>query len=335
MTKLAVNFADIQSAAQLLDGVARRTPVLTSSQADQHTGAQLFFKCENFQRVGAFKFRGAYNAIARFNEEQKRVGVIAFSSGNHAQAIALAARMLHVRAVIVMPHDAPEAKIAATRSYGAEVIFYQRGAEDREVVTQKLVLERGLGLIPPFDHPHIIAGQGTAAKELFDDVGPLDYLFVCTGGGGLLSGCAIATAHLSPDCKVIGVEPLAGNDVQQSLRTGKRVQIDLPVTIADGAQTQLVGDLTFPIIQKHVTDIVTVTDEQLCTQMRFFAERMKIVVEPTGCLGAAAVMNRVIDVTGKHVGIIISGGNVDMGRFGELVASARKFGVVSPDRTPY
>jgi threonine dehydratase len=322
---LAVNYGDILSAADVLEGVAHRTPVLRSSLADRLSNATLFFKCENFQRVGAFKFRGAYNAISKFNADQRNRGVIAFSSGNHAQAIALAARILHVSACIVMPHDAPAMKIAATREYGAEVIIYQRGIEDREVVAKRIVEQRGLTLLPPFDHADIIAGQGTAAKELFDEVGPLDYLFVCTGGGGLISGCAIAAAHLSPQCVVIGVEPEAGNDVQQSLRTGERVHIPLPATIADGAQTQQVGQLTFPIIQTFVKEIVTVSDDQLCTQMRFFAERMKIVVEPTGCLAAAAVLHKVVDVAGSRVGVIVSGGNVDMDKFGEFMTRGASF----------
>jgi len=323
-TQLAVSYDDIISAAQILQGVAHRTPVLTSTQADLHCSAKLFFKCENFQRVGAFKFRGAYNAISKLNAEQKRSGVIAFSSGNHAQAVALAARMLNVAACIVMPHDAPAMKMAATRKYGAEVIVYQRGSEDREVVAARIVEQRGLSLLPPFDHPHVIAGQGTAAKELFEEVGELDFLFVCTGGGGLIAGCAIAAAQLSPRCVVIGVEPELGNDVQQSLRTGQRVHIPLPATIADGAQTQQVGLLTFPVIQSYVREIVTVTDAQLCTQMRFFAERMKMVVEPTGCLAAAAVMQKIVDVSGARVGVIVSGGNVDTDKFGQLIANANR-----------
>ena len=322
---LAVSYADVEHAARVLNGISHHTPVMTSRQADQITQASLFFKCENFQRVGAFKFRGAYYAMSKLNSEQKKRGVIAFSSGNHAQAVALAGRLLNVATCIVMPHDAPAMKVAATRDYGAQVLIYQRGVEDREVVAARIVEERGLTLIPPFDHPDVIAGQGTAAKELIEEVGTLDYLLVCTGGGGLLSGCATAAAHLTPHCKIIGVEPEAGNDVQQSLRTGKRVHIDVPATIADGAQTQQVGKLTFPILQAYVTDIVTVSDLQLCAQMRFFAERMKIMVEPTGCLAAAAVMNKVLDVSGARVGIIVSGGNVDIDRFGEFVETSREY----------
>ena len=311
-----VNFSNVAAAAQALQGVAIRTPVLTSRQADEASGARLYFKCENFQRAGAFKFRGAYNTLSRFSAAQKRQGAVAFSSGNHAQAVALAARMLGMPALIVMPHDAAAAKLAATREYGAEIVFYDRYTEDRLSIAQRLVAERGATLVPPFDHPDVIAGQGTVAKELFEETGPLDYLFVCVGGGGLLAGCAISAAELAPECKVIGAEPEAGNDAQQSLRSGAIVRIPVPQTIADGAQTPSVGLLTFPIMQRLVSDIVTVSDPQLRAQMRFFAERMKIVVEPTGCLAAAAVMNRIIDVRDKQVGVVISGGNTDIAQLG-------------------
>jgi threonine dehydratase len=327
MTKnnLAISFDDIISASNTLKGVAHHTPVFTSHQADEIANAKLFFKCENFQRIGAFKFRGAYNAISKLSNEQQRRGVVAFSSGNHAQAVALAGRMLNVPVKIVMPHDAPAMKVTATRGYGAEVIIYQRGMEDREVIADQIRKEYSLALIPPFNHPDVIAGQGTATKELVEEVGQLDYLFVSTGGAGLLAGSAIAAAHLSPQCVVIGVEPEAGNDVQQSLRSGKPVHIDVPVTIADGAQTQQVGKLTFPIVQAHVKEIVTVTDAQLCTQMRFFAERMKMVVEPTGCLAAAAVMHKIVDVAGARVGVIVSGGNVDIDMLSNFIRSAKSY----------
>ena len=323
--KLAISYDDIISASNVLKDIAHRTPVLTARQADEIANANLFFKCENFQRIGAFKFRGAYNAISKLSADQQRRGVVAFSSGNHAQAVALAGRMLNVQVKIVMPHDAPTMKVAATRGYGAEVIIYQRGVEDREVVAGRIMQEFSLALIPPFDHPDVIAGQGTAAKELFEEVGSLDYLFVCTGGGGLLAGSAIAAAQLSPQCVVIGVEPEAGNDVQQSLRSGKPVHIPVPATIADGAQTQQVGKLTFPILKAHVNDIVTVTDTQLCTQMRFFAERMKMVVEPTGCLAAAAAMQKIIGVSAARVGVIVSGGNVDIELFSNFIRNAEQF----------
>jgi threonine dehydratase len=310
-TNLPVAYADIVSAAQSLEGSAHRTPVMTSRQADETARASVFFKCENFQRGGAFKFRGAYNAISRLNAEQKRKGVIAYSSGNHAQAVALTARMLGITATIVMPSDAPKAKLAATREYGAEVILYDRKREDREALAARLVEERGATLIPPFDHRDVIAGQGTAVKELLEEVGPLDYLFVPVGGGGLLAGSALAAAELAPSCTVIGVEPAAGNDAQRSLRSGEIVSIPTPDTIADGARTQRIGNLTFPILRAHVRDIVTVSDEQLRDQMRFFAERMKIVVEPTGCLAAAAVLNRIVESAGPRIGVLVSGGNVD------------------------
>ncbi|ANS42466.1 threo-3-hydroxy-L-aspartate ammonia-lyase [Serratia inhibens] len=315
-----ITAADISAAAEILAGHALRTPVMTSHQADHLTGAKLFFKCENFQRVGAFKFRGAYNAIAQLSEAQRKAGVIAFSSGNHAQAMALAARELGVNVTIVMPNDAPETKLAATRGYGANVVIYQRHSENREEITQRLAAEQGLSIVPPYDHPQVMAGQGTATKELIEEVGPLDVLLVSTGGGGLLSGSAIAAHHWSPGCRVYGVEPQAGNDVQQAFRSGQPVRIPVPKTIADGAQTQQVGTLTFPIIQQYVEDILTVTDAQLCRQMRFFMERMKMVVEPTGCLAAAAAMNSLLDLRGKKVGVIVSGGNVDVDKIAQYLA---------------
>jgi len=318
MTDLAISLDDIIGAQTRLHGIANRTPVLTSSTADGLTGARLFFKAENFQRVGAFKFRGAYNALAQFSPGQKAKGVVAFSSGNHAQAIALAAKLLSMRAVIVMPLDAPSIKVAATRGYGAEVVLYDRYQEDREAIGRKLSDEQGLTLIPPYDHPWVMAGQGTLAVELIDEVGPLDFLFVPLGGGGLLSGCAVATAAKSPGCKIIGVEPEAGNDGQQSFRAGKIVHIDTPKTIADGAQTQRLGDHTFPVVKSLVADIVTVSDRQLAEAMAFFASRLKILVEPTGCLAAAAAFAS--EVKGKRVGVVLSGGNVDLARFAELTS---------------
>jgi len=317
---LAIDYADVAAATQRLQGVAHRTPVLTSRTADELTGAQLFFKCENFQRMGAFKFRGAYNALAQFTPPQRAAGVVAFSSGNHAQAVALSARLLAMPATIVMPQDAPPVKIAATRGYGAEVVLYDRYTEDREAIGRRLAESRGMTLIPPFDHPHVMAGQGTAALELLQETGPLDLLLVCTGGGGLISGCATAARHLQPACRVVGVEPQAGNDVQQSLRAGTIVGIPVPQTIADGAQTQAPGKLTFPVIQALVSDVVTVSDDALKRAMRFFAQRMKIVVEPTGCLGAAAAFEQAVDVRGRRVGVIVSGGNVDLAQYAALLA---------------
>ncbi|KWE61289.1 serine dehydratase [Burkholderia ubonensis] len=315
----APTFDDVTDAAARLAGAAHRTPVLTSRTADARTGATLFFKCENFQRMGAFKFRGAYNAIDHFDAEQRKAGVITYSSGNHAQAIALAAKLAGIRATIVMPHDAPAAKLEATRGYGGEVITYDRYTESREEIGARLAQERGMTLVPPYDHPHVIAGQGTAAKELIDETGPLDLLVVCLGGGGLLAGSALSAAALSPDCRIIGVEPEAGNDGQQSLARGEVVHIATPRTIADGAASTHLGAYNFPIIRRLVEQIVTVSDAQLVETMRFFAERMKMVVEPTGCLAAAAVLDGVLPVEGKRVGVLVSGGNVDLARYAELL----------------
>jgi threonine dehydratase len=304
-------YADVAAAAERIAGHAHRTPVLTSRTADARTGARLFFKAENLQRGGAFKFRGAYNAIAKLAPDAKGRGVVAFSSGNHAQAIAYAGALQGVPAVIIMPHDAPAMKVAATKGYGAEVVRYDRYTEDREAIGRRLSAERGLTLIPPYDHDDVLAGQGTAAKELFEEAGPLDLLFVCLGGGGLLAGSALAAGALSPGCRVIGVEPEAGNDGQQSFRSGRVVRIPVPTTIADGAQTTYLGARTFPIIKALVEDVVTVSDAQLVAAMRFFVERMKIVVEPTGCLAAAAALDAAVPVAGRRVGVILSGGNVD------------------------
>jgi threonine dehydratase len=322
---LAISAADVEAAAARLQGVAHRTPVITSRTVDEATGAQVFFKAENLQRMGAFKFRGAYNALAQFTPQQREAGVIAFSSGNHAQAIALSARLLGMPSVIVMPQDSPVAKLTATRGYqqgqrGSEVVLYDRYTEDREAIGRRLAQERGMTLIPPYDHPHVMAGQGTAAWELLQDTGPLDLLLVCVGGGGLISGCAVAAHHLSPGIEVIGIEPEAGNDTQQSLALGRIVHIDTPKTIADGAQTQHSGTLTFPVIQRLVSRVETVSDAQLVETMRFFAERLKLVLEPTGVLGAAALMHGVVPARGQRVGVILSGGNVDIARYGALLA---------------
>lgn len=314
------NFDDVRAAAARLAGHAHRTPVLTSATADALTGAKLFFKCENLQRMGAFKFRGAFNAIAKLDDARRRAGVLAYSSGNHAQAIALAARLLGTRATIVMPKDAPAAKLAATRGYGAEVVTYDRYTESREAISAELARARGLSLIPPFDHPDVIAGQGTAALELLEDAGELDDLFVCLGGGGLLSGCALVARALQPDCRVHGVEPEAGDDARQSLEKGEIVTIPVPTTVADGAQTQALGRYTFPLLRALVDDVLTVPDAALVETMRFFAERMKLVVEPTGCLAAAAVLHGNQDLRGRRVGIIASGGNVDLDRYARLLA---------------
>jgi threonine dehydratase len=316
-----VAWPDIEAAAARLEGVAHRTPVATSSTFDALTGCEAYFKCENFQRMGAFKFRGAYNALSLLDAGSRRRGVVAFSSGNHAQAVALAGRLLGIPATIVMPADAPAVKVAATREYGAKVVLYDRASgENREEVAARISRESGATVVPPFDHPAIVAGQGTAAKELVEDVGPLDYLFVCTGGAGLLSGCAIAANHLSPGIRVVGVEPAAGDDAARSFRSKELVSIDLPQTIADGARTQSLGRVTFPLVLAHVHDIVTVDDEALVEAMRFLWERMKLVVEPTGALGAAAVMQGKLDVRDRRVGILLSGGNVDLKAMAALFA---------------
>lgn len=322
MTSLQLpTYDDVAQAAERILGAAHRTPVLTSRTVNEEFGAEVFFKCENMQRMGAFKFRGGYNALSKFSPEQRRAGVVAFSSGNHAQAVALSAKILGMPATIVMPQDAPAAKVAATRGYGATVVTYDRYTEDREQIGRQLAEQHGLTLIPPYDHADVIAGQGTAAKELFEEVGALDAFFVCLGGGGLLAGSALATRALSPGCMLYGVEPQAGNDGQQSFRKGEIVHIDTPRTIADGAQTQHLGQLTFPIIQRDVNDILTVSDDELVACMRFFAERMKIVVEPTGCLGFAAARQMKDQLKGKKVGVLISGGNIDLGRFASLIGN--------------
>ena len=313
-------YDDVAAAARRIEGHAHRTPVLRSRTADEELGAQLFFKCENLQRMGAFKFRGAFNALSKFDEQQRRGGVVAFSSGNHAQAIALAARILGMPATIVMPHDAPAAKVAATKGYGGQVVIYDRYKDDREKIGRELAQKHGMTLIPPYDHPDVMAGQGTAAKELFEETGPLDALFVPLGGGGLLSGTALATRALAPQCKLYGVEPEAGNDGQQSFRSGSIVHIDTPKTIADGAQTQHLGQHTFPVIRRDVDDVLTASDAQLVEAMRFFATRMKLVVEPTGCLGFAAAREMKAQLRGLRVGVLISGGNVDVERLGALLA---------------
>lgn len=314
-------YADVTAAAARLQGHAHKTPVITSRTVNEQFGAEVFFKCENLQRMGAFKFRGAFNALSRFDDQQRRTGVVAFSSGNHAQAIALSARLLGIPATIVMPHDAPASKVAATRGYGGQVVVYDRYKDDREQIGRDLASRHGMTLIPPYDHPDVIAGQGTAAKELFEEVDTLDAFFVCLGGGGLLAGSALSTRALSPGCKLYGVEPEAGNDGQQSFRSGTIVHIETPRTIADGAQTQHLGHYTFPIIRRDVDDVLTATDAQLVECMRFAASRMKLVIEPTGCLGFAAARQMKDRLKGKRVGILISGGNVDMPRFCSLLAA--------------
>jgi len=308
---LPVTFDDVAHAHERIRGKAHRTPVLTSATVDALTGAKVFFKPENLQRMGAFKFRGAYNALAQLAPDARKRGVVAFSSGNHAQAVALAGRLLDVPRVIVMPVDAPTVKVEATRGYGAEVVLYEKH-QDREALAAQISAERGLTVIPPYDHPHIVAGQGTAAKELIEDAGPLDLLLVPCGGGGLLSGCAVAAKHLSPACRVVGVEPAAGDDATRSFRTKTLQTVKNPDTIADGARTPSLGKVTFPLVMRHVDDMQTVTDAELLRWMFFLWERMKLVVEPTGALAAAALFEGKVPVRGKRVGVVLSGGNVDV-----------------------
>ena len=315
-------YADVEAAAGRLAGHAHRTPVMTSRIVDEAVGARVFFKCENFQRMGAFKFRGAFNALSVLAPDARSRGVIAFSSGNHAQAVALASRILGIDATIVMPDDAPVSKMEATRGYGGRVVTYDRYRENREEIAQRLAESQGSAIVPPYDHPAVIAGQGTAAAELIEQAGRLDSLFVCLGGGGLLSGSALAAKALSPGCAVFGVEPEAGNDGQQSFRRGSIVRIPVPKTIADGAQTQALGRYTFEIIRRDVADILTASDAELIECMRFFATRMKIVVEPTGCLGLAAVRALGTRLAGQRVGVIVSGGNIDGERMSSLLKDA-------------
>lgn len=302
--------ADIRSAAERLEGVAHRTPVLTSSTLDERVGAHVHLKCETFQRVGAFKFRGAYNAMSRLEPKERERGVIAFSSGNHAQAVALAGRLLGIRTTIVMPADAPRVKLEGTRGYGAEVVVFDADETGREEVAAELQAERGSVVIPPFDHPHVIAGQGTAALELIEEAGPLDALLVPCGGGGLLSGSALIAGDMAPGCRVVGVEPAQADDATRSFRTGELVCMPNPKTIADGTRTPSLGAITFALIRRHVSDMVTVTEEQIVDAVRFLFERLKIVVEPSGALGVAALLAGGVDVTGE-VGVVLSGGNID------------------------
>lgn len=312
MRQPVVTYDDVLSAADRIAGIAHRTPVATSRLLNEACGAELFLKCENLQRVGAFKFRGAYNAVSRLSAEERARGVITHSSGNHAQALALVCRILGVKATIVMPEDAPAMKLAATRDYGAEIVVYDTAKDTREAISGRLAAEHGYTLVPPYDHPHIVAGAGTAALELFQDARELDYLFVPCGGAGLLSGCAIAAKAMSPRCKVIGVEPAAGDDATRSFKTGVLQTVHNPRTIADGARTPYLGQVTFPIVRRCVDDMMTVEDDDLVRTMYFVWTRMKLVVEPTGVLGLAAVFNHRYGVAGKRVGAVISGGNVDV-----------------------
>jgi threonine dehydratase len=317
--ELAATFADVRAAAERLRGIAHRTPVVTSRTLDERTGARVYLKAESLQRIGAFKFRGAYNAIAQLTPEQKRGGVVAYSSGNHAQGVALAAQLLGVPAAIVMPSDAPASKLAATRGYGAEVIQYDRHTSHRASIAEALAAERGATIVPPYDHPGIIAGQGTAALELIEDAGPLDVLLVPLGGGGLLAGSCLAASELSPNARIYGVEPEAGNDWVQSWSENRIVSIPVPKTIADGQQTTAPGELTWPIVRRHATGIVTVTDDEIRATMRFAFERLKLVLEPSGASALAALLHDKVEARNASVGIILSGGNVDPATFAACI----------------
>lgn len=309
-----ISFDDILQAQERIKGVAHRTPVLTSTQFNKKADCSVYFKAENLQRAGAFKFRGAYNKIASLTDEERQRGVLAYSSGNHAQAVALTARLFGIKAIIVMPADAPKPKVAATKEYGAEIIFYDRYKESREETGERICKERGMTLVPPFDDYKIIAGQGTAALELMEDIPDIDFLVVPCSGGGLLSGCSIAAKHLNPKIRIFGVEPETGNDTYQSVQKGERVKIDVPKTIADGLATPSPGVLTFPILQKNIEGILLVSDDEILATVRFMLERMKILVEPSGAAAATAVLHKKFDFTGKKIGVILSGGNADLNK---------------------
>jgi threonine dehydratase len=317
-----VSYEDVMAAASRIAGVAHRTPVLTSRTLDERTGCRLFLKCENLQRGGAFKFRGAYNAVARLSPAERARGILTYSSGNHAQAVALVARILGTEATVVMPSDAPAVKRRAVEGYGARVVEYDPRGASREKVAEELRREKDPVLVPPFDHPDVIAGQGTTARELFEETGELDVLLVPCGGGGLLSGCALAARRLAPGCRVVGVEPELGDDATRSFRTGTLQTVTNPQTIADGARTPSLGELTFPLVRGLVDEMVTVADADLVDSMRFLWERMKVVVEPTGALGLAAALRERVPIRGKRVGVVLSGGNVDLVAALELFRSA-------------
>ncbi|MFI8068035.1 threo-3-hydroxy-L-aspartate ammonia-lyase [Streptomyces sp. NPDC086033] len=315
-----VTLDDVRDAATRLKGVAHRTPVLRSRTLDALVGAEVSLKCENFQRVGAFKFRGAYNAASQLTPEQLARGIAAYSSGNHAQAVALAARELGTTAVIVMPEDAPPSKRAATEGYGAEVVTYDRYTGDREAIAEALAAERGLALIPPYEHPHVMAGQGTAALELLEETGELGALLTPIGGGGLMAGSATAAKGVHPGIRMVGVEPEAGDDTKRSLEAGRRVSIAVPKTIADGQALHTPGELTFSVNRRLVDEIVLVSDDEIRDAMRFAFERLKIVVEPSGATPLAALLSGRMSALPDRIGVIVSGGNVDAERFARLCA---------------
>ncbi|HEX2092058.1 MAG TPA: threo-3-hydroxy-L-aspartate ammonia-lyase [Longimicrobiaceae bacterium] len=315
-------FDSVREAAERLRGVAHRTPVLTSRTLDERAGTRVFVKCENLQRMGAFKFRGAYNALSKLDDGERRAGVLTFSSGNHAQAVALSGRLLGVRTVVVMPENAPASKVAATRGYGAEVILYDPTRQSREEIAARLRDERGMTLIPPYDHPDVVAGQGTAALELLEETGPLDYLLAPCGGGGLLSGTALAARGAAPGCRVVGVEPELADDATRSFRTGELHRVHNPPTVADGLRTPSLGAVTFPLVRANVDEMRTVSEAEIVESMRFLWTRMKLVVEPSGAVSLAPLLAGLPEVAGKRVGVILSGGNVDLDAACALLAGA-------------
>jgi len=315
----AATAADVAAAAARLAGVAHRTPVVTSRTLDERTGGAVYLKCEQFQRGGAFKFRGAYNRLAQLDAGGRAGGAVAYSSGNHAQGVALAARALDMSATIVMPADAPAAKLVATRGYGARIVTYDRATEDRDALARAVADDLGATLVPPFDDPDIIAGQGTVARELLEDVSDLDALLVCVGGGGLLAGCALAAEAVRPELELWGVEPAAGDDFARSLRAGRRIEIAVPETIADGMRTTAPGRLTYPIVARRCAGIVTVTDDELRAAMRFAFERLKLVLEPSGAAALAALLGGKVRARGRRIGVTLSGGNVDPAAFAAAI----------------
>lgn len=324
LSTLPVSFEDIENAARTIDGAALRTPVFTSRLVDEHCGCSVFFKCENLQNTGSFKFRGAFNALSKLSDEDKQQGVLTFSSGNHAQALARAGQLLNIAVTIIMPADAPAVKKAATRSYGAEIIEYDKTKISREELAEQVAKERGLPIIPPYNHPHVIAGQGTAARELLQDQPDLDAVLVCCGGGGLLSGSSLSIKSLNPDCRVIGVEPKAADDAARSFLTGSIQSVVNPATIADGARTPSLGTLTFPIVRMLVDEFATVSEEAIYRSMIFLSERLKLVIEPTGALAFAALFGGEVNLPGQRVGVIISGGNLDLEGLDAIRSAATK-----------
>ncbi|HMM23011.1 MAG TPA: threo-3-hydroxy-L-aspartate ammonia-lyase [Selenomonadales bacterium] len=314
-------FEKVLAAAGRLEGVAHRTPVFTSRLLDEQSGNAIYLKCENFQRMGAFKFRGAFNAVSALSPEDRQRGIVTYSSGNHAQAIALTGKLLGVPTTVVMPSDAPAVKFAATQAYGAAIVSYDRARQSREAVAQTLMDRHGYTLIPPYDHEEVVAGQGTAARELIEETGPLDYVFAPCGGGGLLSGTAVSAKHMLPEGRVIGVEPELADDATRSFKTGQLHTVQNPATIADGLRTPALGQVTFPLVRQYVDDMVTVSEEEILATLYFLWTRLKMVVEPSGAVGLAPLFHRKLPIAGKRIGVIISGGNVDVRMAGELFAA--------------